>query len=208
GSDVITGAPTFPDEYYIPGWQGSRPSAPWVVFEEGIYTGIESSEFIYYEATDVRVITGGHSAPGINESFSALINLVGDLTAIMIGIPPVGGVADAILRPLYTDVVAAFMTWGDIQRAEQLGDFYYYEGWAEGADRAYTISALIALRAKRWSTRAHTAHTIKVSDAAPYRIGTNGHGHFWLGHRVATSVLGYPEPNVLFVERVQKISYS
>ncbi len=208
GIDIIHGDPTFPDEYYIPGWQGTRPSAPWVVYEEGVYTGIETSEFIYYEATDVRVITGGHSAPGINEGLSALIQMTGDLIAMMIGVPPVGGAADAILRPIYTDVIAAFMTWGDVNRANALGDWHYYEAWADGADRAYTLAALIALRAKLFSTRAHTAHTIKVSDAAPYRIGEPGYGHIWLGARVGTSVLGYPEPHTVFVDRLQKIDYS
>jgi hypothetical protein len=208
GIDIITGDPTFPDEYYIPGWQGTRPSAPWVVFEEGMYTGIESSEFIYYEATDTRFVVGGHSAPGVNEGISAAINMIGDLIAMMIGVPPVGGAADAVLRPLYTDVVAAFMTWGDLQRIADLGAFHYYEGWADGADRAYTLAAIIALRAKMWATRDHVAHTIKVSDAAPYYIGDQGQGHFWLGSRVATSILGWPVPHTLFVERVGEISYS
>jgi hypothetical protein len=58
-----------------------------------------------------------------------------------------------------------------------------------------------------WATRAHTSHKIEISDAAPYLIGEKGFGHFWLGDRVGTSVLGYPDPNTLFVDRVQKISF-
>ena len=46
-----------------------------------------------------------------------------------------------------------------------------------------------------------------MSDAAPYYIGEEGYGDFWLGDRVATSVLGSPVPHQLFVERVNKISY-
>ena len=76
-----------------------------------------------------------------------------------------------------------------------------------GADRAFTVSALAAARMKFWETRARTAHTIKVADAAPYYLGDNGQGDFWLGDRVATTVFGYPEPYTLFVERVNKISY-
>ena len=207
GIDVITGDPTFPDEYYIPGWQGTRPSAPWVVFEEGMYTGIESSEFTYYEATDTRAIAGGHSMPGVNEGLSAAVNAAFDAIAALIVVPPAGGTVDAILRPLYTDVILAFMWHGFNDRAEELGDFHLYEGWADGSDRAYTLGSWIALRAKRWQTRQRTAHTIKVSDAAPYRLGTNGQGHLWLGDRCATSVLGWPVPDQLFVERVSKISY-
>lgn len=89
-----------------------------------------------------------------------------------------------------------------------LGDFHYYEGWADGADKAFTLSAIMAIRAKIWATRAHTSHTLKISDAAPYYIGAPGYGHFWLGDRIGTTVLGFPDPYTIFVERVSKISYS
>lgn len=234
GIDVFTGDATFPGEYYIPGFLGTNPKAPWVVFEEGPFTGIESSEFIYYEATDTSVVLGGKSAPGVNEAISTGINMAGDfLTSLInstlapggafgaaIDLPPLGGVMDAVAKILYEDVIAAFMEFPSLRAASlplpiaglefgqtSLGDFHYYEGWADGADRAFTISALAAARSKFWETRARTAHTIKVSDAAPYYVGDNGQGDFWLGDRVATSVMGYPTPDTLFVERVNKISY-
>lgn len=65
GVDVFTGDPTFPGEYYNPWFLGTSPKAPWVVFEEGPLTGIESSEFTYYEATITSVVGGGHSMPGV-----------------------------------------------------------------------------------------------------------------------------------------------
>jgi len=65
GIDVFTGDPTFPGQYYVPGLLGTNPHAPWVVFEEGPFTGIESSEFSYFEATDTSVVLGGHSMPGV-----------------------------------------------------------------------------------------------------------------------------------------------
>lgn len=234
GIDVFTGDPTFPGQYYVPGLFGTNPRAPWVVFEEGPFTGIESSEFVYYEATDTSVVMGGHSMPGVNEAISTGINMAGDyLTSIInsalaaggavgtaIDIPPLGGVMDAVAKIFYEDVIAAFMEFPSTRAAAgpvpiagleggqtSLGDFHYYEGWADGADRAFTVSALAAARMKFWETRARTAHTIKVADAAPYYLGDNGQGDFWLGDRVATTVFGYPEPYTLFVERVNKISY-
>jgi hypothetical protein len=234
GIDVFTGDPTFPGQYYIPGLLGTNPHAPWVVFEEGPYTGIESSEFNYYEATDTSVVMGGKSAPGVNEGISTGIQMGGDfLTSLInstlapagtvggaIDLPPLGGVMDAVAQILYEDVIAAFMEFPSLRASSlalpisgfedgqsSLGDFHYYEGWADGADRAFTISALAAARSKFWETRARTAHTIKVSDASPYYLGDNGQGDFWLGDRVATSVLGSPTPHQLFVERVNKISY-
>lgn len=226
GVSIYTGDATYPGEYYTPGLMGTRPQAPWVVFEEGVYTGIEQSEFKYYEAVDTSFLTGGQSAPGVNEAISAAINITGDLVAAHVSagwevqLPPLGGLMDAVARPLYENVLAAFEEVPTLRAVGEtlpiaglenlisgLGDFHYYEGWADNADRAFTLSAQLAIRAKMWATRAHTTHTLKISDAAPYLIGETGYGHFWLGSRIATSVLGYPTPHTLFVERVRKIKY-
>jgi hypothetical protein len=232
--DVIRSDATFPGDYYIPDNNGTKPSAPWVVFEEGRFTGIKSNEYIYYEATDNSVVLGGSSMPGVNEGISTAINMAGDyLTSIInsalasagafggaIDLPPLGGVMDAVAQIAYKDVFAAFNEFpstravaapmpiaGLEENATSSGDFHYYEGWAEGADKAFTVSALAAARSKFWQTRARTAHTIEVSDAAPYYVGDNGQGDFWLGDRVAVSPFGHPEPDMLFVERVNKIKY-
>lgn len=228
GVDVFTGDATFPGEYYTPKFLGTSPMAPWVVFEEGPLTGIESSEFTYYEATDTSFVTGGQSMPGINEAISAGINMAGDfLTSIinsglsgLIDLPPLGGIFDAIAQLLYKDVFVAFMQVPTLRAAGMslplpglenissgLGDFHYYEGWGD-ADRAYTLSALMGIRSKMFATRARSSHTIKVADAAPYLVGERGYGHFWLGNRVGTTVLGYPIPFTVFVERLTKIKYS
>lgn len=234
GVDVYTGDPTFPGEYYVPGFAGTSPKAPHVVFLDGHYTGIESSEFTYYEATDTSVVLGGHSAPGVNESISTGINMAGDvLTSLInsslspggavgtaIDLPPLGGVMDSVAKIFYENVIAAFMEFPTLRAAELslpiaglenvltgLGDFHYYEGWADGADRAFTVSALAAARSKVWETRARTAHSITVSDAAPYYLGDDGQGDFWVGDRVATTVRGYPVTDTLFVERVRKVKY-
>jgi hypothetical protein len=234
GVDVFTGDPTYPGQYYTPNFLGTSPQAPWVVFEEGVYTGIDSSEFTYYEATDTAFVQGGHSMPGVNEAISAGVNMAGDfLTSLIntafaptgafgtaIDLPPLGGLMDAIAKPLYEDVFLAFFQMPTLRASglslplpglesisTGLGDFHYLEAWCEGADKAFTLSALLAVRAKIWATRAHTSHTIKVSDAAPYLIGEAGYGHFWLGNRVGTTVLEFPTPDTVFVERVDKISY-
>lgn len=235
GVDVFTGDATFPGEYYRPGFLGTNPKAPHVVFQEGKYTGIKSSEFKYTEATDTSFVGGGHSMPGINEGISALVNIGGDvLTSFInsqlaalgavggaIDLPPLGGLMDAVLNPIYSDVFAAFMQIPTLRAAGMslpiagledivtgLGDFHLFEGWIEGADKAYTISLVAAARAAIWATRAHTSHTLKVSDASPYYIGAPGYGHFWLGSRVGTTVLGYPDPNTIFVERVKRLKYA
>ena len=235
GVDVFTGDPTYPGEYYTPNFLGTSPKAPWVVFEEGRYTGIESSEFVYHEAKDTSIVLGGHSAPGVNEGISTAINIAGDfvtslinselaaaspIPGVAIDLPPLGGTIDSVAKMLYEDVLLAFMQVPTLRAVDMtlpisgleniltsLGDFHYYEAWADGADRAYTISAAMAAKAKIYETRAYHSHTLKVADAAPYYIGAKGYGHFWLGSRVGTTVMGYPDPHQIFVERVTKIGY-
>lgn len=137
-----------------------------------------------------------------------------------IDLPPLGGVMDSVAQILYEDTILAFSEFPSLRASAvplpisgledgttSLGDFHYYEGWADGADKAFTIAALAAARSKFWETRARTAHTLKISDASPYYIGDVGFGDFWLGDRVATSVLGTPISHQLFVERVNKITY-
>ncbi|OBJ41320.1 phage tail protein [Mycolicibacterium mucogenicum] len=227
--DLYQGDPEFPGDYYVPWYLGTAPKVPWVVFEEGVWTGIKSSEFNYYEATATSFLMGGHSMPGINEAISAGVNMAGDfLTSLInsalaaggafgtaIDLPPLGGVMDAVAKIFYEDVFFAFMEVPAVFRAggipgvkNGLGDFHYNEAWCDGADRAFTLSAILAARMQLWATRDRTAHTIKVSDAAPYYAGAPGYGHFWIGNRVGTCPLGWPNPFTIFVERVTRLKYS
>ncbi|ACE79956.1 minor tail protein [Mycobacterium phage Pukovnik] len=228
GVDVFTGDYTFPGEYYSPWFLGTSPMAPHVVFEEGPLTGIKSSEFSYYEATDTSFLAGGQSAPGINEGISTFVNMGGDfLTSLinqalggMIDLPPLGGTLDAILQPIYTDVFGAFMEVPTLRAmglslpisgledvVTGLGDFHYFENMVEGSVKAFTLSAFAAVAAEIHKTRARTAHTLKVSDASPYIFAPKPYGHCWIGDRVGTSVLGYPIEHQLFVERIKKVKY-
>ncbi|MGZ6053982.1 MAG: Gp37-like protein [Isosphaeraceae bacterium] len=241
GIDVYTGEPTFPGEYYDPWFLGTSPAYPWAVFEEGLWSGIDESEFEYFEATDTSVVTGGHSMPGVNEGISALVNMGGDfVTSLLnsvlgaataagpfdavpaIDLPPLGGVMDAVAKILYEDTFLAFMEIPTLRASPlgqflpltgleatptSLGDFHFFEGWADGADRAFTLSALMAARKKIWDTRPRFTQKIKVSDASPYIFGERGYGHLWLGDRAGTTVLGFPDPHAVFIERIRKISY-
>lgn len=203
GVDIIDD-PSMPPEYSDPAYTGTEPVAPWVIYRDHKHSGIQSSEFTFRPATDVQVTGGGHSMPGVNELISSAIQMVGDLTAMIPGVPPLGGVADAVLKPLYTDVVLAFGTWKDPARARKLGWSHYHEHWAEGADRAYTLSWLLAMRTGMWNTREQTSHKVVVADGAPYRIGQRGYGHFYLGDRIGSTVRGM-EPGRVFVDRVSQV---
>lgn len=120
------------------------------------------------------------------------------------GVPPLGGVADAVLKPLYTDVFLAFGQYRNTVREQRTGPNHYYEKWADGGDRAYTLAWLLAMRTGMWQTRELNRASITVEDGCPYRVGENGWGDFFLGDRVAFNVEGMP-PGKLYVECVSEL---
>ncbi|MFJ1454697.1 phage tail protein [Nocardia sp. N2S4-5] len=205
GIDVIDN-PAFPDELSQPNWWGTLPQAPGIILRDGERTAITSSKFSWKPASNSAFITGGHSAYGVNEAISFGINMAGDLIAMAIGVPPVGGAADAILKPLYTDVVAAFQKIKLFDRVADLGWSHFHETFCEGGDRAYWVSALIAFRTKIWSTRERTTHEVTVRDGAEgLRIGQNGKGNAWLGTRIGTTVKDWGQSGRVYVDRITEI---
>lgn len=204
GIDIVAD-PNIPAEYHDPEWRGTLAQAPWVIYRDGPHTGIQTSEFTLRPATDVGIIAGGHSAPGVNEIIGAAIQTVGDLIAAAVVIPPIGGAVDRLLAPLYTDVVLAFGKWRFQSRARKLGYHFYHEKFQEGADRAYSLGWLLAMRAGQWSTRETTSHELVVADGAPFHLGAAGFGHFYLGDRVGSTVRGMP-PGRVFVDRVSGVT--
>lgn len=188
-------------QYRIAGWLGTRPNQPWVVYREGAITGIQTSEFTIHPATAVQINSGGHSAPGINAAMGATVIMVGNLIGSTFLQSGIGAVADTVLSPIYTDTVGAWMSHKSLARAQRLGWSHYFEYFQEGADRAYTLSSLIAMRAGLWATRSYFTHKLSVRDGAPYLIGENGHGHFFLGDRIGSTVAGMNDGDV-YVDQV------
>ena len=198
--------PNIPAAYSVPGNLQASPSMPGVIYIEGEHTGVQASTYSFKPATDVGVVSGGHSMPGTNEGIRAAIQAAGDLTAMIPGVPPLGGVADSIISPLFMDVFLAFGKWKSTSRAQRLGWSHYHERFQEGADRAYTLAWLLAQRAGMWDSREKHAVTLTVADGAPWRIGQNGKGHFFLGDRVGFSLRAPMVAGRIIVERVTELT--
>ena len=199
--------PDYPSEYHQPGFFGTLPEAPWVVFEDGPYTGVESTEYEYEPPGPYQFVTGGQSMPFVNETIKAgIIAVGGALGSIFAGQSQLGAAVEAIAEPLYSDTILAFHVQKMHERIAQNGDHALFEGWVDGSNRAYTISSLISMRKAKWETREKHSATIKANDAAPYRIGQMGHGDFFLSDRVAVHAKGMPRDR-LFVQQVESIEY-
>lgn len=184
GEQPVTGqAP--PPAYFEPGKIGSVPNHPYVFYPANS-PGISSFEAHLRNAKHLRFTTGGHSAPGVNELIEAIVAAIGDAIAAIpsLPIPPLGGVATALLRPFYEDVVAAFMTVYLSNRAQALSRFGPYETFLPGSDKAYTLTATMVLRTAILASDTKFTAAIEIIDAAPWRVGANGLGDMDLGTRI------------------------
>lgn len=204
----VLDAPSDPPEYHWADFLSTTPNAPYVIYRDGPLTGVETSNFTWEPQTAVQIVNGGHSTYGVNEAISTAVQLVGNMLAGIFSFAlQVGSIADEFLKPLYEDTILAWTSLKSIQRAQQQGWSHYYEHFADGADRAYTINSIIALRQGFWETRERVSHKISVRDGAPWFIGQGGQGHFFVGDRIGATVEGLQDGKVA-VEQVTEATFS
>ncbi|MFI9508432.1 phage tail protein [Nocardia sp. NPDC052566] len=208
--------PDAPELYKNPGWMGTLPSNPWVVYRQNDHTGIQTSSFVVNPSSATRVLTGGHSMPGVNEAISSAIQFVGMVAAGALGeIPFVGPIAagvangttavvDTIAMALLSDTLLAWMEFQSPQREQNAGWSHYFEHFETSASRAYTLGSLLSLGEGLWKTRQHFTHKFTVANGEPYMIGDQGYGHFFLGDRVGSTVKGMPEGSI-YVDQVTEL---
>lgn len=204
GSAALTGQ-TPPPAYQVPGYLGTDPKWPYVIYKADS-PGILSFEAHKKPAKYLRFTGGGHSMPGVNELISAAVQAIGDaLAAIPLApIPPLGGVADAILAPFYEDVVLAFMTVYLQNRGQYGSRFGLYEQFVTGADKAYTLSATMVLRTAIKATDTQFSAAIEIVDGAPWWVGANGHGDMDLGTRILMQApVGWSDR--VYSQRIKKL---
>lgn len=192
-------------EYNLPGYLGTMSDVPYVVYRDGPISGVESLEFSHEPETATRFITGGHSMPGVNAGISAAIQAVGNSLGNFVFVPTAGTIADTILRPIYEDTLLAWVDMKSLVRANRNGWSRWEEHFVEGADRAYTLATIVAMRQGYHETRARSMHKIDIADGAPWFVGENGQGHFFIGDRIATTVEGMGSK--LVVEQVTELTY-
>jgi hypothetical protein len=142
--------------------------------------------------------------PGVNEAISASIQAVGDIIGNVVLIGSLGGTIDTLLKPIYEDTILAWQSVKSTQRAQNSGWSRYFEYFMDGANKSYTIAALMVLRAGFWSTRTVLANEMKVLDASPFLIAPPPFGHFWVDDRIGFSLENDPTGQI-WVDRARKI---
>ena len=196
-----------PEQYQRENWRGTLPSHPWVVLHHGKDTGVEAVDVSYTPPGPVQFVTGGSSMPGVNEAIKASIIGLGGVLGSIFGQSQAGSVVEAIAEPLYSDTILAFQAHKMHDRIKQHGWDFPFEKWVSGVDKAYTISALSAMRKAKEETREKYSCKVKMTEGLPYYVGPQGSGDFFIGDRVAVHAEGMPEGK-LFVEQVSKLTYT
>lgn len=201
---LLEDAPT-PVDYFKPGSKFTDPAKPYLVYQEGENSTIESSAWFNSPAKGVRMAVGGHSMPGINEAISATISGIGDLWGNLVLIGGLGGTIDSLVKPLYEDVLLAWWAIKSPQRADNSGWSRLFEYFQTGSDRAYTITALMVIRAALFATRTQISWKVDVADARPFMVGDKGIGHFWLDDRIGLRLAG---DDTIHMDRARKIDWA
>lgn len=210
-TSLVTGQP-IPNEYMQIGVKSTNKTMPYVILRPGVTPGVISAKFTVTPEKTAKIITGGSSAPGVNEGIGALIQAIGDIVGDNInvagyGVGSIGGAIDTLLRPFYKDTILAWTDTKSVARAQKQGWSRYVEFFQEGADQAYTLNSLMVIRTGLWATRRWSSHEVKIIDSCPWMLGDNGVGHMWVGDRIGTTEpeqRGRPSNGRVWVDRIKK----
>jgi len=193
-----------PADYFLSGNRLQQKERPFVVYTPDM-PGVQMMSHTWEPAKGVVINCGGHSMPGVNELISAGIQALFDVIGNALQIGSIGGSVDTVLKPFYEDTVLAWMSVKLYARSMKQGSSRYFEYFQQGADKAYTISSLMIMRTGIWTTRTRRSNQMEVADGGPFMIGDQGHGHFWLGHRVGGVIPGDPRKTI-YMDRVRNLA--
>lgn len=112
-----------------------------------------------------------------------------------------GGTVDTLLKPLYEDTILAWWSVKSSQRAQNSGWARLFEYFQQGSDRAYTLAALMVLRAGFWATKTQISWKVQT-DGRPFMVGDRGVGHFFLDDRIGLRLKG---DDIIHMDRARKI---
>lgn len=202
---TIVDAPTVVPEYRKKGWLGTVPSSPYVTYRDSDVTGVDSVELTWQPSTAVQIVAGGNSMYGVNEGITASIQAAGNALGTFIAVPTAGEIASTFLTPILSDTVAAWLAMKSHNRANAIGWSRRQEKYAEGSSNAISLSSFVAIRRALWESRERYTHVMSVADGAPWFIGDEGQGHFWLGDRVGSTVKQLPYGKMI-VEQVTELN--
>lgn len=180
---------------------GVAPPPPWAIYRDGQESGIVESAYFQHKGPVKTAMCGGHSPKIVNDlqTFGIRygISQIAQAVALAGELPAVEGL-DNLYQGQLDDILLAYQRFTDPLRALYTGDLAYQEKRSKSIGSAYTISAILDLRATNHATRAFRSFRTAIRNAAPFIIGYD----ILLDDRV-----GFEVDGILYVDQVTSIKY-
>lgn len=164
----------YPDEYWQQSFLGTFASAPAHVLRDSHWMDLQS-KVTWSPATASSVIVGGAN-PTADAVAELVIQAVGNLIGYFLlgGFDSLGDIAADVIMPFITGTIFAWDQWENWGRAQNLGWIHLWEVFQEGADNAWSLAALAALRGGFKGTESQTSHTLVVDESTWFIAGLDG----------------------------------
>ncbi len=181
------------------------PLPPRVIWWDGTYNGMISTDLTYHKGAVKTIMTGSKSPTIVNEAQTfairyALSQLQVVITTPLIGTgpAPVGAGLSDLYQGQLDNTLLAWQRFTDPIRALYTGDLAWQEHFERGTGTAYTLSSILTLRSGDWKTRPFAAFQAQVINGHPWIADYD----YTLGDRV-----GFEEDGVIYVDNVYGVKH-
>ena len=197
-----------PTDPVIQSLLGVAPPPPKVIWREGEFNGMLSSEVDLHKAPVLTVMTGGRSPSIVNEAQTfgikyglSQLQLVfaagGGLGGVEVDGPaPVGAGLDNLYQGQLDNVLLAWERYTDPIRALWTGDLAFQEYFERGSSTAYTLAGFLTLAEANYKTRPFYGFQTQIRNGYPWAIDIDT----GLGQRA-----GFEMGNIIYVDQITAV---
>ncbi|MCV7174933.1 Gp37-like protein [Mycolicibacterium sphagni] len=186
------------------------PIPPKVIWWDGTYNGLLSSDLTFHKGSVKTVMTGSKSPVLVNEAqtfairyglsqladvlneYSGIFDTTGQLQT------PMSEGLDNLYQGQLDNTLLAWQRYTDPIRALYAGDVAWQEHFEKGSGTAYTLASVVTLRDGNWKTRPFAAFKAEALNGHPWIANTD----FRIGDRV-----GFERNGIIYVDNCYGIKY-
>jgi len=184
------------------------PAVPKVIWWDGTYNGIITTDLTWHKGSVKTIMTGSKSPVIVNEAQTFAIRYglsqLSDVINTWIGLADQSGETQVPFTPgldnLYQgqldNTLFAWQRFTDPIRALYSGDVAWQEHFEQGTGTAYTLASVLTLRDGDWKTRAFAAFKADTINGHPWMADID----YYLGDQV-----GIEENGIIYVDNVHGI---
>jgi hypothetical protein len=184
---------------------GAAPAPPKVIWWQGQYAGMNTTDLTFHKGAVKTIMTGGKSPTIVNEAQTfairyALAQLSSVIDMVFFGAYQTPGSPglDNLYQGQLDNILFAWQRFTDPIRALFSGDFAWNEHFEKGSGTAYVLASILTLRAGNFKTREYASFKATTLNGHPWLANVD----FFLGDRV-----GFEEEVVIYVDQVTSIKY-